>query len=70
MHWILLAVLATLAGFLFPIVQAKVGGFIPGSITGNPIGSALVTGGFILVTLMVASFGMKLVFGKRHRLAV
>lgn len=65
MHWIVLALLAVGAGFIYPIVTGKLAAYAPGSITGNTFGQAFVTGAFILVTVMAAAFVLKLFFGKR-----
>ena len=66
MHWLLLGLLAILAGFLLPILQGKLSGYVPTFISTNPVGQALVTGAFILVTIVIAAWAMKLVFGSRR----
>jgi hypothetical protein len=67
MHWIVLAVLAIGAGFLYPLLSTKLQAFVPGSLTGNAVGQAFFTGAFILLTVIVATFVLKLFFGSRVR---
>lgn len=69
MHWLLLALIAIIAGFLYPKVTGFASG-LPGvsSVQGTTVGSALVTGAFILVTIMVSVFLVKLVFPRKARL--
>lgn len=65
MHWVLIALLALGAGFLYPILSGKLSSLVPGSLTGNTIGQAFFTGAFILVTVMIVAFVLKLFAGGR-----
>lgn len=66
MHWIVLILLAIGAGFLYPMISSKLSAYAPGSITGNVVGQAFFTGAFILLTLIIASFVLKLFFGAKR----
>lgn len=66
MYWLFLIAFALLAGFLYPLATGKLAGYIPGSVTGNRLGTALVTGGFIFLSVVIAAWVARAVFGHRR----
>lgn len=65
MHIFLLVVLSGIAGALYVYGVPRISGYIPASITANPLGQVVITGAFILLTVGVAGMLMKAVFKRK-----
>lgn len=58
MHIVALAILALLAGLIYNFAQPKLSAMLPASTQNGTVVPALVSGAFILLTIVAASFVM------------